>query len=360
VILKQLNATNFRSFKDISLSLPRGLVCFYGENAAGKSTILETIQFVLTGRSFRATDNDELIQKDHKFLRASCSFEDNRKITAIKEQEKPSVHTNIDDKPQKNKHLALTNPVCLVESDNFFFTKANPEKKRQYLNKNMFYVEQNYTKIMQSFKKIHTNRNSALKSNNNDEVKVWTQQLIEIEKVITKINTEIVLLINEKLSNSTNLLEFYPKNPWLKTIHVEYLKGYNPNMTFSDVLESNLKKDLIIKRTTEGPHKRSFNINTKDLNTGGGLSRGQQKLLSIIFHLIQREIIEDHINIVPLLLIDDISSELDKENLNLMLKYLHNNTMQSLVTLIDPKPITLNKSLFHVEQNGGSSYVRKL
>ena len=73
MILKQLNATNFRSFKDISLSLPRGLVCFYGENAAGKSTILETIQFVLTGRSFRATDNDELIQKDHKFLKEDSS-----------------------------------------------------------------------------------------------------------------------------------------------------------------------------------------------------------------------------------------------------------------------------------------------
>ena len=102
MILKQLNATNFRSFKDISLSLPKGLVCFYGENAAGKSTILETVQFVLTGRSFRTGDNDELIQKNHTFLRASCSFEDNRKITVVKEQEKPSTHTNIDNKPQKN------------------------------------------------------------------------------------------------------------------------------------------------------------------------------------------------------------------------------------------------------------------
>ena len=360
MILKQLNATNFRSFKDISLSLPSGLVYFYGENAAGKSTILETIQFTLTGRSFRAADSDELIQKGYTFLRASCSFADKRKITVVKEQVKPSVHTNIDDKRQKNKHLAITHPVCFVESDNFFFTKASPEKKRQYLNKNMFYVEQNYTKIMQTFKKIHTNRNLALQSNKIEEVKVWTDQLIEIEKVITKINEEIVSLINDKLSNSNNLLDFYPKNPWLKTIHIEYSSGYNPNMAFSDVLESNLKKDLIIKRTSEGPHKRSFNINANDLNISGGLSRGQQKLLSIIFHLIQREIIEEHINIVPLLLIDDISSELDKENLNLMLKYLSNNTMQSLVTLIDPKPIILKKSLFHVEQTGGSSYVRKL
>lgn len=360
MILKQLNATNFRSFKDISLSLPKGLVCFYGENAAGKSTILETVQFVLTGRSFRTGDNDELIQKNHTFLRASCSFEDNRKITVVKEQEKPSTHTNIDNKLQKNKHLAVTHPICLVESDNFFFTKANPEKKRQYLNKNMFYVEQNYTKIMQSFKKIHTNRNLALKNKHNDEVKVWTEQLIEIEKAISAANKKIVSLINEKLSHSNNLLDFYPKNPWLKTINIDYFKGYNSNIEFSDVLKSNLKKDLIIKRTTEGPHKRSFNINMKDLHISGGLSRGQQKLLSIIFHLIQREIIQEHINIVPLLLIDDISSELDKENLNLMLKYLSNNTMQSLVTLLDPKPIKLNKSLFHVEQNGGSSYVRKL
>ena len=358
MILKQLNAINFRSYKDLSINLSEGLVYFCGENAAGKSTILEAIQFTLSGKSFRTNNNNDLIQKEQNFLRTLCVFENNKQISATKEKDSSSIHKNIDNKHLKNKQLALEYPVCLVESDNFFFTKANPEKKRHFLNKNMFYVEQNYSQIMQSFKKIHTNRNLALKNNNKDEVNVWTKQLIEIERIISRKNEEIVSLINEKLSNSKVLSDFYSKNKWLKTVKVQYDRGYSFNMNFCDVLHANASKDLIMKRTIDGPHKRSFKIDSEELDLEAGLSRGQQKLLSIIFYLIQREIIFEHTNIAPLLLIDDISSELDKENLDLMLKYLNKNTMQSLVTLIDPNPVLSKKSLFYVEQNGGYSHVR--
>ena len=83
---------------------------------------------------------------------------------------------------------------------------------------------------------------------------------------------------------------------------------------------------------------------------------GQQKIISIIFHLIQREIIIEHTNLTPILLMDDISSELDKENANLMLKYLINNSVQTIMTSINfSHLVDLNDIvLFHVEHNGGA------
>ena len=132
--------------------------------------------------------------------------------------------------------------------------------------------------------------------------------------------------------------------------------------SYADILSQNFEKDCILKRTTEGPHKRSFNIQLKNTDASETLSRGQQKIISIIFHLIQREIIIEHTNLTPILLMDDISSELDKENANLVLKYLINNSVQTIMTSINfSHLVDLNDVvLFHVEHNGGCSNVKRL
>ena len=90
------------------------------------------------------------------------------------------------------------------------------------------------------------------------------------------------------------------------------------------------------------------------------LSRGQQKIISIILHLIQREIIKTNTELDPILLMDDISSELDKENSNLMLKYLINNSVQTIMTSIEKAHFGTQKDvfLFHVEHKGETSYVK--
>ena len=124
----------------------------------------------------------------------------------------------------------------------------------------------------------------------------------------------------------------------------------------------NLEKDTILKRTTAGPHKRSFDILLDNKAAEETLSRGQQKIISIILHLIQREIIKTHTDLDPILLMDDISSELDKENANLMLKYLIDNSVQTIMTSIEKAHFSTQKDvfLFHVEHKGDTSYVKRL
>ena len=113
-------------------------------------------------------------------------------------------------------------------------------------------------------------------------------------------------------------------------------------------------------RTTAGPHKRSFNLYLKDTPAEDLLSRGQQKIVSIILHLVQREIIHIKTSLNPILLMDDISSELDKDNANLMLKYLINNNIQTVMSSIEKKRFLGKEDvfMFHVEQKGDKSNVR--
>ena len=115
-----------------------------------------------------------------------------------------------------------------------------------------------------------------------------------------------------------------------------------------------------MKRTTAGPHKRSFNILLNDVSAQDLLSRGQQKVVSIILHLIQRELIQNKTSANPILLMDDISSELDKDNANLMLKYLLSKGIQTVMTSIEKKRFSGEKDvfMFHVEQKGDKSNVK--
>ena len=279
-------------------------------------------------------------------------FEDGKSIKITKKKNsKPHILQNRGEKTENFTKLIKKYPNCLIENKEFFFTTSNPEQKRNFLNKTLFYVEQTDALLLNEVKKIILQRSGCLKNKDFKQIKYWDEKLVEIEPKVTKLNETIC----QKLTT-------YWKNPWIKDLSVIYDPGYDNIHEYLVILAKNFEKDCILKRTTEGPHKRSFNILFKNVDASEVLSRGQQKIISIIFHLIQREIIIDHTNLIPVLLMDDISSELDKENANLMLKYLINNSVQTIMTSISFSHFSDHNEvfLFHVEHNGECSNVKWL
>ena len=333
---------------------------FYGENGAGKSTILEAIQHNLTGRSFRALHTNEMIRKGCSQYKVRLLFNNNKFIQSEKLNNKNVKYVNSDNKTLKIKELLEDHPLCLLESNDFFFNSSSPEKKRRYLNKILFYVEQNFSDTHQRLKKIQQQRNYALKKGSHEDIKLWTEQLCAIEPELTKYNQQIISKINIRLKDSGLVHTFLDKNSWIKDIEVVYNTGFGKEVDLKDVLSANLELDKLLKRTTKGPHKRSFTINANNEDVNSRLSRGQQKLLSIILHVLQKEIIDEQVAADTLLLLDDISSELDSDNLKIMLKYLLEHTQQTLMTSITNTAFTkINElQMFHVEQKGGITYVR--
>ena len=248
----------------------------------------------------------------------------------------------------------------MVENNEFFFTDANPETKRVFLNKTLFYVEQNFNFTENILKKIIKSRSNCLKHQKFDEINYWNDKLVEIEPQITESCTKIIDRFNHEIKNNTYIEVFSEKNAWIKDISLGYNPGFNKNTPFKSVLLENLSKDKALCRTSSGPHKRFFKINVQDTDASLILSRGQQKIASIVLHLVQREIIKNDTGISPILLMDDISSELDKDNANLMLKYLINNSIQTIMTSIENNHFfnTDGVCMFHVEQIGDLSNVR--
>ena len=361
MVIKELKLENFRSYEFLEMPLNSGINLIYGGNGSGKSTIIESIYYALSGKSFRTTETNNLIRENTNLLQALLSFDDGKSIKVTKKANtRPIITQNKGQKRENYTSLVKKYPTCLIENKEFFFTSSNPEQKRTYLNKTLFYVEQSEFKRINDLKKIIVQRAGCLKTKDFNQIKYWDEQLINIEPEITLFNMEICKKINSLLKNSEIIDCFVNKNPWLVDLSIKYQHGFNENEQFSTILTNNLEKDMVLKRTSAGPHKRSFEILLENKSSDEVLSRGQQKIISIILHLIQREIIRSHTDMEPILLMDDISSELDKENANLMLKYLIDKRVQTIMTSIEKSHFEAQKDvfLFHVEHKGEASHVK--
>ena len=343
------------------MPIKKGLNLIYGSNGSGKSTIIESIYYALSGKSFRTTETNNLIRNQTKQLQALLVFFDGKTVKVTKKMNNTANMTqNKSQKRENYTSLVKKFPTCLVENKEFFFSSSNPEQKRSFLNKTLFYVEQEGSTKINELKKIVAQRAVCLKNKDFNQIKYWDEQLILIEPIITDLNQKLCEDLNKALKISNIVDVFVQNNPWLNELTIKYLPGYDVKDNFTDILSQNFEKDTVLKRTTAGPHKRSFDILLKNKPASETLSRGQQKIISIILHLIQREIIKINTGSEPILLMDDISSELDKENANLMLKYLIDNSVQTIMTSIEKAHFATQKDvfLFHVEHKGDTSYVK--
>ena len=361
MLITEIKLENFRCYEFIEVPIKRGVTLIYGENGSGKSSIIEALYFSISGKSFRVTDTNAVIRKNLKQTQTFITFSNGSGVKITKKlNEKSKIIQTKDKKTLSYSQLVTNYPSCLIENKEFFFTTSSPEEKRSFLNKTLFYVEQNSKKTLNELKKILYQRSACLKNRDLAQLPYWDSKLILLEPIITKNNLNLVQSINEMLQNSNLSDHFSIKNPWLKDLSIQYSYGYDKNHSFSSILQQNMEKDIILKRTTAGPHRRTFDLLINNKPAYEILSRGQQKIASIMLHLLQRELIKIHTEVEPIVLMDDISSELDNDNANLMLKYLLNNNIQTIMTSIENKRFLDEKDLtmFYVEQTGDKSNVK--
>mgnify|MGYP000011446699 FL=1 len=360
MIIQNIKIQNIRSYEFAELPINKGINAIYGNNGSGKTSLLEAIYFGLSLKSFRTSKTEQII-RNNELKGEILITSSNKTIRAIKNKTSSRAIDANNEKKIARKELLMLFPTCVIENKEFSFTDAQPDYKRKYLNKILFYVEQDFDNLYEKFTKIHKQRLFCLKTGQKNEILIWNKALIEIEPKITALNKTLIDDLNNFFTSSSNLSGFFGKNDWLKRINFKYNPGFDEEIGLEKHLYNNLEKEFVINKPLVGLHKRNFDILLDRDDASSILSRGQQKVLSCILHLLSKEFIEKSLKIQPLVLIDDICSELDKENQYLMLKYLNNMNTQAILTSIekialDPK---FNVNLFHVEQKGDISNVKR-
>lgn len=332
MFIKSLSLQNFRNFENINIKLNDGINILYGDNAQGKTNIIESLYICATGRSHRTKYEKELIKfnKNEAHIQIYASDNDicERIDIHLKKDNKKGIAINNVPIKKIGELFGLVN-VIIFSPEDLQLIKSGPSERRRFMDIELCQINSIYYYDLQQYYKILKQRNNLLKSIQRntklkDTIFIWNEQLISYGIKIMNIRNKFIIdigkIANKIHSNITGGKE---------NLNIIYKPSININ-NFKEKLEKNINKDIFYGNTSYGPHKDDiiFNINDIDIRSFG--SQGQQKSAALSSKLAEIEIIQQEKNKKPILLLDDVMSELDKTRQDFLINSIKN--IQSIIT----------------------------
>ena len=355
--IKSLKLKNFRNYDLLKLDFDGSTNIFYGNNAQGKTNILEAVYLSGTTKSHRGAKDRDIIQFKH----------DESHIEMIVEKNGISYQLDMHLKKNSPKGIAVNKIPIRKASELFgivnlvFFSpedlniiKNGPAERRRFIDLELSQLDKVYLNDLSNYNRIVNQRNHLLKEigfNNQDNLRdmldIWEMQLIQYGDKIIERRKGFVEDINKIISSIHKKLTGGKEE--LRVIY-EPSKG---EMTLEQALNRSRERDIRIKSTSVGPHRDDicFMIGDMDIRKYG--SQGQQRTAALSLKLSEIELVKQMIHDTPVLLLDDVLSELDKHRQNYLLDSIHD--IQTLITCTGVEDFvnhrfSINK-VFHV-QNG--------
>jgi DNA replication and repair protein RecF len=347
--LTQLAIHRLRNIKSIEIDTDSHFNIFYGNNGAGKTSVLEAIHLLSHGRSFRGTKIRPLIQhKSEKLLVTGKVLDRNRTHLLGIERTNRKLLARINRRKVKSLlELAECFPTLVLHPDIFKFLSGEPFKRRAFLDWGIFYEDPFFLVNWKSYRKALKQRNSALRKGlPRKEVSFWNESLaISGEYIDTKRKAYI-----ESISSQLpKLLDQFKQE---HQITIKYRSGWSLESSLMQQLEGSIESDLRQGYTQYGPHRGDFRIKFNSYEASEYASRGQIKLVTVLLKLAQCSIFVKSTNSKCILLLDDLSSEFDKEHYGEVLKVISDLGLQSFISTIKPIDGLIDSKLFHVKQGG--------
>ena len=371
--LELLNIYNARNIKELTFKPCETFNIIYGTNGSGKTTILESIYFLLRTRIFRNNKYKSFINLEadtctiySKFSSLNSNVSLNNfslGISRSKDKLQPLLHLN-NLKVSSLSQISNLVILGLITPESFNLLDAGPSTRRKFLDWGVFHVEHDFVNYWKSYRKILNNRNNVLKelknkfTNPNDipshllnDLHCWSPQFIELNNKLNKLR-------EQQLNNISEYFNYFIKQfsvSLAENISLCFYQGWTHNINYKDYISDKLNQDINSGFTRYGTHRSDIIIKYKNIIANDVLSRGQKKIIIICLILAQFYYLKNisNINNHNLLLLDDMDSELDHNNLNILLNILNEIDSQVLMTTTNKEKYTHlkeNYQLFHVEQ----------
>ncbi len=349
--LAQLQIKNFRNLQDTQLTPVSGVNLILGDNASGKTSLLEAIYYLSHVRSFRTQHISDLILRQSPYLQLVANIEtfDNLQIPFGIRRSRNKSEIRVNKQPVKRvSDIAAQFPVLAIHPDSYKLITGSPSQRRQFLDWGVFHVEHGFFQAWQRFKKALMQRNAALKSKQKVDIcQLWNKEINNTahyidqlrEQYFTKLSVYLTLLTNQFFENDI--------------VSIEYRRGWPADKDLGDLLEENIQKERLKGYTYYGPHRAEITIKVNGQSAQTCISRGQQKTLVALMRLSQAMQFTEASNKSCVLLYDDLAAELDSTHRNKILSVLSKMNIQLFLTAIEKHQIDLsswhNKKVFHVE-----------
>ena len=352
MILSELRINNFRNIKKLSFNFDSLISYIYAPNGSGKTNVLEAIQCISLGKTLRSSSEAELLDYHGQVspLIAKGKFHDE----ALEFTHRYSIQLN----PKKKKVLYINKskakiteilgraPTIWFSPESIKIISSSPLNKRKYFDDILIQLYPNYIFNLKNYNKALLSRNKLLQQEtlNPNQIGLWTEQLIKFganiiktrQKFFKTLNTDFELLNNDKYSFR---IESSP------SINLHPIFEEDASFRFREELQKHYKEDRFRRLTTVGPHRDDWNIlikinshdNSNFIRADKFASRGQQRMALITLQMVLVNIFTKSLNTTPILLLDDIFSELDKENEEILLNSIKENNIQTFITGVEEK-----------------------
>ncbi len=329
MIIKTVKLTNFRNHTSYKLECKDETSLILGENGCGKTSVLEAIYILTRGKSFRATD-PEIIKNNTEFYRIELEYVSGEKIIATYDG-KMKNFLILDKKtrrlPKKNKY-----PVVLFLPSDLNLLSHSPSRRRDYFDRIFSEFDETYASNLSKYEKALKQRNELLKKDSLTEDTLFSWNIM-LSKYGTDLYNQRITYIEEINSKLTTTYQSIAKNQ--DEINIFY-KTEAKNLTNEQYLkkiEQNFKKDSYLGHTTFGVHRDDyiFEFNHKPAN--GSASRGESRSIILALKFIEADLLTQKLHLKPVILLDDVFSELDETRRHCLVKNFKNN--QVIITSVE-------------------------
>lgn len=353
--VKKVRLICFRNFLDVTLNFHTSLNIFIGNNAQGKTNIIESIYTLLRGSSYRTKDDTNLINwnerqcyllgevaKEREYFQINILFENIEQSKVIARKVKKTIKVN--KKYQQKSWLKERFTPVIFTPEDLQIIKSSPVVRRKFLDEVIINLFPVYEQYLKDYNRILFQRNILLKTEKNRinldrNLSVWDQKIVELGSLIILYRVKTLQLLNKKAKIIHHLMT-KDKDILKLKYNSNVITSYSEDKeeirrAFTQKLNYSKEKDYRLKMTTVGPHRDDYFVlhNSIDLSIYG--SQGQQRSAVLALKMAELEIIREKDKEYPPLLLDDVLSELDSERSLFLIQLIKDKSLQTFITSID-------------------------
>ena len=338
--INTLSVQNYRNYTTESVEFTNNLNVIIGQNAQGKTNLLEAIFLCAIGKSPRTNKDKDLVKWNSTF--AKITLEISKKIG--KKNIEMYLFTNqnkaikIDKIPiKKIGELLGTFNAIYFSPDELKLIKESPEERRRFMDIDLCQFDKSYYYNLNHYNKVLMQRNKLLKTPDKnvlrDTLPIWDEQLASYGASLIMARLKLI----ENLKVYANKIHKYLTSD-NENLEISY-QGYTANtenelkILLLKKIEENLEKDINLGYTTVGPHRDDIKITANNIDLRSFGSQGQQRTASLTLKLAELEFFRENLGEYPVLLLDDVLSELDENRQNKLLNFV--KSIQTIITCTD-------------------------
>lgn len=349
--ISNIKITNFRNYDKQEIKLRENINLFYGENAQGKTNIIESIFLTSIGKSFRSKKDSELIKfnEEKAIIEVHYEKKDRNGKIKIEISNKKEVYIN-GIKIQKLSELLGNINVVIFTPDDINIIKDGPQNRRRFLDIMISQLKPNYMYNLNLYIKTLEQRNNYLKQIKRESkdpylLEIWDEKLADYAEKIYNYRYEYIEKIKEKISSIHKEM-----TEGKEELKIKYISDYKNKEDYLKKLKEVRKIDILKGFSTVGIHRDNFNIvlNDKDVSSFG--SQGQQRSSILSLKMSELRVIEEEIGESPILLLDDFMSELDSKRKSNFIESIKNT--QVIITSTEELDIEKIKYFKYNVSNG--------